>query len=65
MRLCPKCDPRAICCDHCAYFDFNGDAEGHYTDNGWCRLHNRSEWPGGECEEYVCSHLPVDKEGEL
>ena len=62
MKLCPECDSRAICCDHCSYFEFNGDAEGCYTDNGWCRFHKRKEWPGGGCEEYVCFQL-LNKHG--
>ena len=31
MKLCPNCDERALCCDHCAYFNFNGDESGAYT----------------------------------
>jgi len=63
MKLCPDCDPRAICCDHCAYFEFNGDSEGRYTGNGYCRLHKRAEDPGSECEDYHCFQL-LKKEGE-
>ena len=57
MKLCPKCDPTALCCNHCAYFKFNGDEQGRYTDNGWCRLHKRKESPAGWCDEYLCFQL--------
>ena len=57
MKLCPNCDERALCCDHCAYFQFNGDESGAYTGNGHCRLHKRAEDPGSFCDEYFCFEL--------
>ncbi len=57
MTLCPDCDPRGICCDHCAYYNFNGNDQGQYTGNGYCRLHKRTEDPGSECEDYFCFKL--------
>ena len=46
MKLCPDCAPGFTCCDHCAYYNFNGDAEGCYTGDGWCRLHKEKRDPG-------------------
>jgi len=63
MTLCPDCDPRGICCDHCAYYNFNGNDQGQYTGNGYCRLHKRTEDPGSECQDYFCFKLSK-KEGE-
>ncbi len=63
MTLCPDCDPRGICCDHCAYYNFNGNDQGQYTGNGYCRLHKRTEDPGSECQDYFCFKL-LKKEGE-
>jgi len=57
MKLCPNCDERGLCCDHCAYFQFNGDEQGRYTGDGWCRLHKRPEDPAGLCDEYFCFQL--------
>jgi hypothetical protein len=63
MTLCPDCDPRGICCDHCAYYNFNGNDQGQYTGNGYCRLHKRTEDPGSECQDYFCFKL-LKKESE-
>jgi hypothetical protein len=57
MKLCPDCDTRALCCDHCAFYQFNGDEHGRYTGNGWCRLHKRSEDPGSLCDDYFCFQI--------
>lgn len=59
MKLCPECDPPAICCDHCMNYDFNADSEGRYTGAGWCRLHQRSEDPGSECDDFECFRLNI------
>jgi len=56
-KLCPDCDPRATCCDHCAFYEFRGDTQGCYTGDGWCRLHKEKRDPGSDCEEYVCFQL--------
>ena len=63
MTLCPDCDPRGICCDHCAYYNFNGNDQGQYTGNGYCRLHKRTEDPGSGCQDYFCFKL-LKKESE-
>jgi len=57
MKLCPDCDARALCCDHCAYYQFNGDEQGRYTGNGWCRRHKRPEDPGRLCDDYFCFQI--------
>lgn len=57
MKLCPDCAPGYTCCDHCAYYNFNGDTEGRYTGEGWCRFHKEKRDPGSDCEEYVCFQL--------
>lgn len=57
MKLCPKCEPRALCCDFCAYYQFNGDEQGRYTGEGWCRLHKREEDPASLCDDYFCFEI--------
>jgi hypothetical protein len=47
------CDPA---CDFCEHYDFNGDEDGVYTGDGWCRLHKRPEDPDSYCEDYLCKH---------
>jgi hypothetical protein len=42
------------CCDFCKFFDFNGDEDGCYTDDGWCRKHSRKTDPGDLCADYRC-----------
>lgn len=55
MKLCPVCEPPHVCCDFCKHYDFNGDDRGRYTENGWCRLHEKKEWPGGICDDFHCA----------
>ncbi len=57
MNLCPNCEPRALCCDHCAHYQFNGDEQGRYTGDGFCQLHKREEDPGSLCDDYFCFEL--------
>jgi hypothetical protein len=40
-------------------YDFNADSEGRYTGAGWCRLHQRSEDPGSECDDFECFRLNI------
>ena len=46
-------------CDFCKYYNFNGDDEGCYTEDGWCTLHNKPSEPIDECEDFYC--FLVDK----
>lgn len=57
MKLCPDCDPRGLCCDHCAYYMFNGDEEGRYTGDGFCRFHKENREPWQCCDEYFCFQI--------
>jgi hypothetical protein len=62
MKLCNECDSRALCCDFCAYYQFNGDEQGRYTGDGWCRLHKREEDPASLCDDFFCFQL-LTKDG--
>jgi len=61
MKLCPTCDPRATCCDFCKFFEFNGDAQGRYTGDGYCTLHKRDADPAEECDDFYCQHIKEKK----
>jgi hypothetical protein len=55
MILCDECEPRfAAVCDFCKHYNFNGNADGAYTGDGWCRLHFRPEDPGSGCYDFHC-----------
>lgn len=55
MKLCPKCEPEVgPVCDFCKHFDFNGDATGAYTGDGWCRLHKEPRDPASGCDDFHC-----------
>lgn len=43
-------------CDHCRYFDFNGDQDGAYTDEGRCEHpdHPRPSEPFDRCDDFQC-----------
>jgi hypothetical protein len=41
-------------CDHCKFYDFNGDEDGAYTGDGYCRLHDMPSDPHDGCEDFVC-----------
>jgi hypothetical protein len=56
MKLCPECVTEEVCCDHCAFYQFNG-VLGKYTGDGWCRLHKNPQEPGDKCEDYFCFKL--------
>ena len=40
-------------CDHCEYYDFNGD-DGVYVGDGYCRKHNEPSEPYMECTDFKC-----------
>ena len=54
--LCSNCAPL---CDHCRWFDYNGD-DGVYTGDGYCRRHRRPTHPDQACDDYHCKNVPVD-----
>lgn len=62
MMFCANCDARTACCDHCAYYQFNGDEQGRYTGEGLCRKHKRAEEPDSLCDDYFCFQL-LTKDG--
>jgi hypothetical protein len=41
-------------CDFCKSYDFNGDEQGRYMDNGFCNLHNEKKDPSDGCQDFVC-----------
>lgn len=52
MRRCgDDCYP---ICDFCTYYDFNGNRQGAYTGDGFCRFHDAPREPWDGCEEFVC-----------
>ena len=61
MILCKDCDPMATCCDFCKHFDFNADAKGHYTGDGYCRKHHIPTEPDSECDDFHCEHVKEKK----
>lgn len=44
-------------CDYCRWYDFNGDEDGCYTGDGWCRLHGRHSDPEDGCSEFHCRRV--------
>lgn len=48
-------------CDFCKWYDFNGDEEGCYTGDGYCRHWHQLSDPADGCGQFVCKSL---KEGE-
>lgn len=41
-------------CDFCTWYDFNGDEEGMYTGNGYCRFHLEYRDPTDACGDFHC-----------
>jgi hypothetical protein len=41
-------------CDFCIWHDYNGDEDGVYTGDGYCRLHKRDADPGDGCDSFHC-----------
>ncbi|MBS0583319.1 MAG: hypothetical protein JSS42_09490 [Proteobacteria bacterium] len=58
-KYCKTC--LGAICDHCKWFDYNGDEDGCYTGDGYCRLHKKETDPLGACAGYECRTL---KEGD-
>ena len=56
-QFCSRgCEQNGSICDFCKFYNFNGDENGAYTGNGWCRklkVHKDPE-EGYKCEEFVC-----------
>lgn len=61
MKLCPKCEEIAICCDFCLHFEFNGDQQGRYTGDGYCKLLKIPQDPGNVCDDFHCEDLKPKK----
>ncbi len=47
-------------CDFCLWYDFNGDEDGGYTGDGYCRLHKFNHEPDEGCDSFHCK---LAKEG--
>ena len=58
---CKNCDPLIDCCDHCKHYLFNGDKNGSYTGDGWCKLHKMQIDPEGECNDFHCKLAPQEE----
>jgi hypothetical protein len=54
-RYCETCI--AAICDHCKWYDFNGDEAGCYSGAGYCRFWREPRDPLDECEHYECVTL--------
>ena len=55
MRKCSnECLPG---CDFCIAYDYNGDENGCYTNNGWCNRYKVNKDPGDYCDDYICFNL--------
>ena len=48
-----KCEYNA--CDFCIYYDFNGDSDGCYTGNGYCRKLKKLSEPFDFCKYFICA----------
>lgn len=44
-------------CDFCTFYDFNGDEEGAYKGDGYCRRHGRAQDPNGACDDFHCRRV--------
>ncbi len=49
-------------CDSCIYYDFNANALGAYTGDGWCKFHKESMEPYDGCNDFYCK-IAYQKEG--
>lgn len=50
-----KCDNNCpAVCDYCVHYDFNGDENGAYTRDGWCRLREEQRDPEEDCDGFCC-----------
>jgi hypothetical protein len=56
--FCPTCI--AAACDHCRWYDFNGDEGACYTGDGWCRRHGCPSDPTDECGDFHCNSATDD-----
>ena len=50
----PNCEETGPICDFCKHYDFNGDATGAYTGDGFCNLHKRESDPIDACDDFFC-----------
>jgi hypothetical protein len=52
-----ECEHLGAICDFCVHYDFNGDEDGTYTGDGWCRKLQKSSEPHYGCDEFVCFRI--------
>lgn len=57
MIQCEACVDRPVC-DFCAYYRYNGDAQGVYIGEGQCAhpAHPGERDPGDGCDDFCCSN---------
>lgn len=51
-------------CDFCNHYNFNGDEQGRYTEDGRCTLHDEASEPYYYCEDFYCFLADKEKEEE-
>lgn len=63
-RFCSKaCEVVGAVCDFCIFYDFNGDDDGCYTGDGYCRFHQKQIDPEEGCADFICFRVK-DKENK-
>ena len=50
------CQDTGSICDFCTWYDFNGNEDGAYIGDGWCRKFEEQADPsdGHNCDEFIC-----------
>ena len=51
-------------CVQCFWYQFNGDEDGAYTDDGYCRLHRCHADPEDACGDFHCTLAPPPSRDE-
>jgi hypothetical protein len=46
-------------CDFCRMYNFNGDKDGAYTDEGYCVFHEKPMLPEAGCDDFICTSYKV------
>lgn len=57
------CKETGAICDFCIHYNFNGDEEGSYTGDGYCKLLDIYTDPhdGFDCEHFHCFRIKQSK----
>jgi hypothetical protein len=60
-----ECSYIGAVCDFCKHYDFNGDKNGAYTGDGWCKLHQIQKDPENGCDnDFHCTSADKEKVNE-